>query len=282
MGNASPDQSIAGAISSILKKSGASSSGQGSLEDLTSGSDGIKSILKKRHALASNSASAASVGAANAGSTDDELEQEGGFFISYFWSWVLLLRSKQLECFGCEVEAKLEAKPETKLEVKLEAKPCIFLPSEPEVKSSRVPCLLLLAGQPRRFDLGLWRHQVDSQEKACFGLQLSLGGLGWRSKRWKHRWWTRTRRWVRYSLFLIMSFAFAVKIVRMFWSRGWSQIWGQTMQFSLIWTWCHQSQILAGQPQRFDLRLWRHQVDSQEKALFGLQLSLGGLSWRCK
>ena len=78
MGNASPDQSIAGAISSILKKSGASSSGQGSLEDLTSGSDGIKSILKKRHGLASNSAS---VGVANAGSTDDELEQEGEFVI---------------------------------------------------------------------------------------------------------------------------------------------------------------------------------------------------------
>ena len=81
MGNASPDQSIAGAISSILKKSGASSSGQGSLEDLTSGSDGIKSILKKRHGLASNSASAASANAANAGSTDDELEQEGEFVI---------------------------------------------------------------------------------------------------------------------------------------------------------------------------------------------------------
>ena len=71
LGNASPDQSIAGAISSILKKSGASSSGQGSLEDLTSGSDGIKSILKKRHVLASAAA------AANAASTDDELEQEG-------------------------------------------------------------------------------------------------------------------------------------------------------------------------------------------------------------
>lgn len=62
LGNASPEQSIAGAISSILKKSGASSSGQGSLEDLTSGSDGIKSILKKRHQAA--------------GSTDDELDQE--------------------------------------------------------------------------------------------------------------------------------------------------------------------------------------------------------------
>ena len=84
LGNASPDQSIAGAISSILKKSGASSSGQGSLEDLTSGSDGIKSILKKRHALASNSALAASVGGANAGSTDDELEQEGECVIPYF------------------------------------------------------------------------------------------------------------------------------------------------------------------------------------------------------
>ena len=73
LGNASPDQSIAGAISSILKKSGASSSGQGSLEDLTSGSDGIKSILKKRHVLA------AAAAAANAGSTDDELEHEGEF-----------------------------------------------------------------------------------------------------------------------------------------------------------------------------------------------------------
>ena len=65
LGNSSPDQCIvAGAVSSILKKSaGASSSGQGSLEDLTSGSnpppDGIKSILKKRHQ----------------NSTDDELEQ---------------------------------------------------------------------------------------------------------------------------------------------------------------------------------------------------------------
>ena len=66
LGNSSPDQCIvAGAVSSILKKSaGASSSGQGSLEDLTSGSnpppDGIKSILKKRHQ----------------NSTDDELEQD--------------------------------------------------------------------------------------------------------------------------------------------------------------------------------------------------------------
>ena len=70
LGSASPDHSnhiMVGAIQSILKKSGAStthSSGQGSLEDLTSGSsvpiDGIKSILKKRHAA----------------STDDELEQE--------------------------------------------------------------------------------------------------------------------------------------------------------------------------------------------------------------
>ena len=75
LGNASPDQSIAGAISSILKKSGASSSGQGSLEDLTSGSEGIKSILKKRHVLAA-------AAAANAGSTDDELEQEG--MMTYF------------------------------------------------------------------------------------------------------------------------------------------------------------------------------------------------------
>ena len=65
LGNSSPDHCIvAGAVSSILKKSGASSSGQGSLEDLTSGSnpaaDGIKSILKKRHQ----------------NSTDDELEQD--------------------------------------------------------------------------------------------------------------------------------------------------------------------------------------------------------------
>ena len=65
LGNSSPDQCIvAGAVSSILKKSaGASSSRHGSLEDLTSGSnpppDGIKSILKKRHQ----------------NSTDDELEQ---------------------------------------------------------------------------------------------------------------------------------------------------------------------------------------------------------------
>ena len=68
LGSASPDPSnqiMVGAIQSILKKSGAStthSSGQGSLEDLTSGSsvpiDGIKSILKKRHQC----------------STDDELE----------------------------------------------------------------------------------------------------------------------------------------------------------------------------------------------------------------
>ena len=60
LGSASPDQGsnaiMVGAIQSILKKSGAStthSSGQGSLEDLTSGSSipidgGIKSILKKR------------------------------------------------------------------------------------------------------------------------------------------------------------------------------------------------------------------------------------------
>ena len=65
LGNSSPDHCIAGAVSSILKKSaGASSSGQGSLEDLTSGSnppiDGIKSILKKRHQ----------------NSTDDELDQD--------------------------------------------------------------------------------------------------------------------------------------------------------------------------------------------------------------
>jgi hypothetical protein len=71
LGNYSPDQGniVAGAISSILKKGGTStthSSGQGSLEDLTSGSsiaapmDGIRSILKKRQT----------------GSTDDELDQE--------------------------------------------------------------------------------------------------------------------------------------------------------------------------------------------------------------
>ena len=84
LGNSSPDQCIvAGAVSSILKKSaGASSSGQGSLEDLTSGSnpppDGIKSILKKRHQ----------------NSTDDELEQViyfqkcnlTSFFLNHYFS----------------------------------------------------------------------------------------------------------------------------------------------------------------------------------------------------
>ena len=62
---------------SNLRGCPANSSRQGSLDDLTSGSDGIKSILKKRHGLTSNLGSVASAGAANARSTDNELEQEG-------------------------------------------------------------------------------------------------------------------------------------------------------------------------------------------------------------
>ena len=84
---------------------------------MTSGSDDIKSILKKRHALASNSASAASVGAANAGSTDDELEQEGEcyfiFLIMIFSFAVKIVKVNSVQ----EAHAKFFAVHILKLEI---------------------------------------------------------------------------------------------------------------------------------------------------------------------